>query len=376
MAYTNPLLFANNAGSSLAGPITNIATTLNVQSGGGALFPNPTNNQAFVVTAIDAATGLLREIMLCTSRSTDTLTVVRAQEGTTALSWLAGDLIQELWTAGQAASMLQTYQLLTSVSTYYVNFSTGNDAWTGTSATQIGASNVGPFKTPQGAVNAVSQFLSVSAVTIMIADNVSYGALLIPSSFISQWIFTGNVGTPANVVFTNSSPSTNQGCAVLSVGNNILTTFNGITFVSNANNVSISVGESIINTCVFTAPTNGTSYSVLAVNGAQINITGSCSYSGSGAGVIYADTFGHLAMGTPVTTGSIVCTGSPTFSGVCAGSNHQGSISLTNGTISGTATGTRAAANLLSLISLGGHSQASGFAGNADGSGTNGGIIA
>ena len=104
------LVFANNAGSTLAGSISNTALSLNLQAGGGALFPNPTTGQIFVLTAIDAATGLLREIMWCTARSADTLTVVRAQEGTVALSWNAGDLIQELWTAGQAAAMVQVGQ--------------------------------------------------------------------------------------------------------------------------------------------------------------------------------------------------------------------------------------------------------------------------
>lgn len=106
----NTFIFANNAGSTFAGSISNTALSLNLQAGGGALFPNPTTGQVFQITAIDAATGLLREIMQCTARSADTLTVVRAQEGTTALAWNAGDLVQELWTAGQAGVMLQTSQ--------------------------------------------------------------------------------------------------------------------------------------------------------------------------------------------------------------------------------------------------------------------------
>jgi len=112
---TTDLLFANNAGSTLAGPISNVSTTLTVQAGAGVLFPVPSAGQGFVITAIDAATGLLREIMLCTNVSTDTLTVTRGQEGTTALNWNANDLIQELFTAGQMASMLQLSQIGTNV---------------------------------------------------------------------------------------------------------------------------------------------------------------------------------------------------------------------------------------------------------------------
>jgi microcystin-dependent protein len=62
------------------------------------------------LTLTDAATGLLKEIVYCTARPGlgDTMTVTRGQEGYTALNWTAGDPIANLWTAGQAQSMVQT----------------------------------------------------------------------------------------------------------------------------------------------------------------------------------------------------------------------------------------------------------------------------
>lgn len=104
-------LFSNNGNTTFAAPISNTATTLNVSSGSGALFPNPSAGQQFALTANDAATGSLFEIMYCTGRSGDTLTVVRAQEGTTALSWLAGDILYNGPTAGQQSSFLQSASL-------------------------------------------------------------------------------------------------------------------------------------------------------------------------------------------------------------------------------------------------------------------------
>lgn len=101
------LLFANNAGSTLAGPISNVATTINLAAGGGALFPNPTGDQYFKLTLTDAATGLLQEIVHVTARSTDQLTVVRGQEGTTPRNWSAGDLAENLLTAGTMQAFLQ-----------------------------------------------------------------------------------------------------------------------------------------------------------------------------------------------------------------------------------------------------------------------------
>lgn len=104
-------LFANNASSTLAGPISPSATELNLASGGGALFPDPGADEQFALTLVDAATGLQTEILYCTERVGDTLTVVRAQEGTVAQSWLAGDPAANLATAGQMEAMVQTSAL-------------------------------------------------------------------------------------------------------------------------------------------------------------------------------------------------------------------------------------------------------------------------
>jgi hypothetical protein len=108
MAGSGPILFFNNAISTLAGAITNTATTANLAAGSGILFtPGPSTGQYFVLTFYDAATGLLNEIVHVTAISTDTITIVRGQEGTTPLSWQAGDFAQNLCTAGSMASFLQ-----------------------------------------------------------------------------------------------------------------------------------------------------------------------------------------------------------------------------------------------------------------------------
>ncbi len=66
----------NNADSSLDGAITNADVTLDVATGEGANFPATADGDFWV--SIDA------EILLCTSRAADTLTVTRAQQGTAA----------------------------------------------------------------------------------------------------------------------------------------------------------------------------------------------------------------------------------------------------------------------------------------------------
>lgn len=64
----------NSASSSLDGAITDVAVTLDVATGEGANFPATADGDFWV--SIDA------EIMLCTSRAGDTLTVTRSQQGT------------------------------------------------------------------------------------------------------------------------------------------------------------------------------------------------------------------------------------------------------------------------------------------------------
>lgn len=113
------LVFANNAATTIAGAITNTALTVNLAPGAGALFPPLSAGQYFVGTFNDAATGLLTEIVEVTARSGDTLTIVRAQESTTALAWNSGDLFSNLWTAGSAAQMLQQGQVPSSALVNY-----------------------------------------------------------------------------------------------------------------------------------------------------------------------------------------------------------------------------------------------------------------
>ena len=105
------IIFANNATTTLAAPISAGSTTISVAPGTGALFPSPSAGQYFTLTLLDAATQLVREIVFVTNRSTDTMTVTRAQEGTTAHSWLAGDYASNDWTAGGASAMVQVAQL-------------------------------------------------------------------------------------------------------------------------------------------------------------------------------------------------------------------------------------------------------------------------
>ena len=121
--------FTNNAISTLASGITNSATSITVASGDGSKFPTLTGSEYFRATLIDASNNL--EIVKVTARSSDVLTVTRAQESTTARAFSSGDRIELRITA---QSLLDAATTLTSLVADLgtngndINFADGNKA--------------------------------------------------------------------------------------------------------------------------------------------------------------------------------------------------------------------------------------------------------
>ncbi len=87
----------NNAASLLTTALTAIDTSCSVTVGTGALYPTLGVGDYFFATIQDASNRL--EIIKVTARATDGMTIVRAQEGTTALTWSAGDILELRMTA-------------------------------------------------------------------------------------------------------------------------------------------------------------------------------------------------------------------------------------------------------------------------------------
>lgn len=84
-----PVKFTNNATSTILNSISNVATTITLESGEGALFPSLSSGEYFYGTLADGNDNL--EIVKVTARTSDTLTVVRGQDNTTARAYTAGD---------------------------------------------------------------------------------------------------------------------------------------------------------------------------------------------------------------------------------------------------------------------------------------------
>ena len=101
------ILFANNAKTLLNGAILIDATSIVVDDGSD--FPSPTGSQFFYATLQNPVDDTDYEIVKCTARTGNTLTVTREQEGTTHQAWSDGTLCELRLTAG-AIDELEAHQ--------------------------------------------------------------------------------------------------------------------------------------------------------------------------------------------------------------------------------------------------------------------------
>lgn len=112
--------FGNNVVSALAADITANQTTIQVMPGTGALFSglltydysNTSNNlQTYAKITLTDAKETVFEICHLTAVNNDILTVIRAQEGTTAKGWSLNDVIGNFATRGSENQFVQIEQL-------------------------------------------------------------------------------------------------------------------------------------------------------------------------------------------------------------------------------------------------------------------------
>jgi hypothetical protein len=110
-------LFSNNAASTLASGITNVATSLTLTTGSGTLFPALSGGDWFMLTLTQAASESSWEVVKVTAITGDVLTIVRAQEGTAAAAWSAADKAELRVTASALNGKQNTLVSGTSIKT-------------------------------------------------------------------------------------------------------------------------------------------------------------------------------------------------------------------------------------------------------------------
>lgn len=113
-----PFRFSNNASTTLAASLSSVATSLTVSAGTGALFPGLSAGQRFNAVLMDSSNNI--EIVQVTARTSDTFTIVRAQEGTTARSYSSGDRVELRMSAAALENFVQLdgAQTITGVKTF------------------------------------------------------------------------------------------------------------------------------------------------------------------------------------------------------------------------------------------------------------------
>lgn len=296
------VLFSNNATSTIAGAISPEATTVSVASGTGALFPAPTGAEYFVLSFTDQATGLLHEIVHVTAVTSDTFTIVRAQEGTAAQSWNAGDLAQNLCTAGTMQSLMQQ------AGNFYIDGGTANAiAITLVPAPTDLAALVGVplYIQKSAAANTGAVTIDPSGLGAAAATNADGSALVagqLPANAVSTWIYNGTAFQLQSVstVYADINGSASEAFSMTTAAVGTNTTQGATTaFVQ-----SIPHGSQLFTASgTFTVPT-GVAWIEVEVlggggSGGGVGATGSAAGGGGAGG--YSKVFANVVPGTEIT---------------------------------------------------------------------------
>ena len=188
------ILFTNNAATTLASGITNVATSLTVAAGKGALFPTISGSDFFYATLANGSGGV--EIVKVTARSTDTFTIVRGQDNTSAVAWNTGDKVELRVTAAALGAMAQTANL---PSTYV----TSNVAGTGISVS--GAT---------GAVTVTNTGVTSNVAGTGIGVSGATGAVTVTNNGVTSVTAGTGISVSAStggITITNTAPNVGSG---------------------------------------------------------------------------------------------------------------------------------------------------------------------
>ena len=170
------VLVKNNAFSTLASGINNVVTSITVAAGTGSRFPAAGGSDYFYATLIDTSNNM--EIVKVTARSTDTLTVVRGQDGTTARSFSSSDRIELRVTAALLSDIRDSI--------------TPADGTVTTAKIVDGA--VTAAKIAADAVTS-TKILDANVLTAKLADNAVTAAKIASDAVITAKILNSNVTT-------------------------------------------------------------------------------------------------------------------------------------------------------------------------------------
>lgn len=272
-------IFANNATGKLGGDITTSSTTLILQTGNGALFPSPTEGDYFPITVVKSDGTL--EIMKCTARSVDTLTVTRSQEGTTAKAFTIGDRVSLRMTAGSLVDFVSNKQPLDTTLTALsglvtaadkIIYATGVDAFAVTPLTSFARSllddaDASAMRTTLGAISSTGSITGNAATADLLKTVRAINGVLFDGSAnidVDPYVESTAVAGSYYVAFASS----------ITNGFQRLKINTGMTYNPSTNLLSVSVTSDINDVgkvCAFARNLAPSGY--LKCNGAEISRT-------------------------------------------------------------------------------------------------------
>lgn len=221
-----PALFSNNASATLASSISTSSTSITVSTGMGALFPTITAGTYFYATLTDSSNNL--EIVKVTGRTSDTLSVVRAQEGTAARAYAAADKLELRITAAVLDNLVQLdgAQTITGVKT----FSGANAYGTPASVTLTNATGLPVATGISGLGSGVATFLATPSsanLAAAVTGETGSGALVFGTgpTIASATLTDATVGLAGNpLTTTNFSIVESGGKLVFKNGTTVIAT--------------------------------------------------------------------------------------------------------------------------------------------------------
>jgi hypothetical protein len=280
----------NNAYATLASGISSGALTIVLASGQGARFPTLTGSDYFWGTLVDGSNNI--EVVKVTARTSDTLTVLRGQDDTTAKAYLTGDRFELRPTAAlfndklDAATATTTYQpldadltaiaALTSAANK-LPYATGSGAWALTDfnaagraiVNSAGTANTFPYFSAANTVTLAA--ITAAGLAILAAADAAAQrtALGISSSAgipVRQTVLSGPVDSSGYPNFGGSTGST----TVTASGTLVSTAANGFDSSGAVNRIGSSTNPSWTG-----LSTNGTMYLYLDIASDGTCTTGS-----------------------------------------------------------------------------------------------------
>lgn len=287
-------------------------TTLTVASGNGSRFPSSGSFPIVIWPTSVNPDPSNAEIALCTARSTDTLTITRAQEGTSARTVVVGDQVMMAVTKAVLDGMAVDVQVFTSSGTWtkpagakYVHVRVIGGGGGG------GSGRRGAAATARGGGSG--------------AAGASWGELLIPASTCdsSCTVTVGAAGTGGAAVTTNDtngnagSPGTDSQFTYNSANSISISSAQGGAANGSGGSTSVVSGGSNFNTGMYPGSNGGAGNATGSGSGAPFNTPCSIGGGSGGGGVDSSNTaYGASAAGAPYAFyGSNLSPGSNTAAG-------------------------------------------------------------